>query len=335
MEEEKVNESSPVDFDDIAADGDVILIVGLEKTRKLRVHSLFLKTTSEAFKAMLGPHFSEGQRLNNDNPKEIPMPEDNPEALKVICAVIHHCYNAQCENLSPRDILQVAIAADKYFCTTALQNASGHWLKPHTKQSTEDLSHLMAAAYLFDNAQAFREVTQALVLRHEESYISLAPSEVGSVLPWWTFCRFCMERIKFGTTTTNKSTGLLEEQRGRLRLLLEQLLVKGLSVATCSYHCEWYGVHIHAYVKLIADKELWPEHLIGMPISRAIECLELMDDPVPNAAGLPCEHARWHRRPSYRLDRKDDLEKLKEQAGLCLDCVRKSSQAHTEDCRTP
>ncbi|CZT07043.1 uncharacterized protein RAG0_12649 [Rhynchosporium agropyri] len=91
MDESRDNEPSTVV--NIAADGDVILVVGPEKV-KLRVLSLFLKAASEPFHAMFGPDWKEGHdMLDRDTPVELLLPEDNALALKVICAVLHHRNN--------------------------------------------------------------------------------------------------------------------------------------------------------------------------------------------------------------------------------------------------
>jgi hypothetical protein len=51
---EKLRDNKPSIIIKIAADGDVILVIGPEKV-KLRVHSLFLKEASKPFSAMFGP----------------------------------------------------------------------------------------------------------------------------------------------------------------------------------------------------------------------------------------------------------------------------------------
>ena len=74
----------------IATDGDVILVVGPEKA-KLRVQSLFLKAASKPFSAMFGPDWKEGHNiLDLDALIELPLPENNANALKLICAIIHY-----------------------------------------------------------------------------------------------------------------------------------------------------------------------------------------------------------------------------------------------------
>ncbi|KAK0118388.1 hypothetical protein ONS95_012677 [Cadophora gregata] len=126
MDEVRDDKSSTVV--DIAANGDVILVVGPEMV-KLRVLSLILKAASKPFSAMFGPDWNEGHDiLGRDEPVEVLLPEDNADALNVICAVLHHQNNEVPETLAAGDVLRVAVAADKYDCVNALKFASGIWL---------------------------------------------------------------------------------------------------------------------------------------------------------------------------------------------------------------
>jgi hypothetical protein len=186
MEEPRDNKPSTVI--EIATDGDVILVVGPEKV-KLRVHSLFLKAASKPFSAMFGPDWKEGYNmLDRDGPVELPLPEDNAGALKLICAIIHHRNNKVPQTLAAGDVLGVAVTADKYNCVNALKFASGNWLRPG-KNEAGDLMRLTAAAYLFQNAQAFKEITRALILNHDGPYLSLSCEEVESAITWKVFCK--------------------------------------------------------------------------------------------------------------------------------------------------
>lgn len=185
MNEPKDNKPNTVV--NVAADGDVILVVGPEQA-KLRVLSLFLNAASKPFSAMFGPDWKEGQDiLDRDGPVEILLPEDNADALKVICAVIHHQNNEVPQDLAAGEILGIAVAADKYDCVDALKFASANWLLPGGKEA-KDLMLLAAAAHLFQNAQAFKDITRELVLNHDGPYLALACEEVESAITWRVFC---------------------------------------------------------------------------------------------------------------------------------------------------
>lgn len=186
MEEPK--EITPSIVVNIATDGDVILVVGPEKA-KLRVQSLFLKAVSKPFSVMFGPDWKEGHdMLDRRAPVELSLPEDNASALKLICAIIHHRNKKVPQSLTAGDVLGVAVTADKYNCVHALKFASSSWLRPG-KNEAGDLILLTAAAYLFQNAQAFNEITRALILNHDGPYFALSCEKVESALPWRVFCK--------------------------------------------------------------------------------------------------------------------------------------------------
>jgi hypothetical protein len=173
---------------EIAPDGDLILIVGPEEA-KLLVHSMLLKAVSKPFSVIFRPDWKEGRDLlDRDGPAELLLPEDNAAALKIICSVIHHRNTEVPRTLAAGDILAVAVTADKYDCVDALRFASESWLRLSTDESG-NLMLLAAAAYLFQNAQAFKEITRALILDYNGPYLALLCEEVESAMTWRVFCK--------------------------------------------------------------------------------------------------------------------------------------------------
>jgi hypothetical protein len=141
---------------------------------------------------MFGPHFAEGKDLKSDDPKEILMPDDNANALEAICNVIHLRNDAVPESLSPDDIFQIAITADKFDCVIALKHASTVWLNPKGIEGISELGCLMVAAYILDNAQAFSDITLSMILHHTGSYLPLADEVIGLIefLSWKALCKY-------------------------------------------------------------------------------------------------------------------------------------------------
>ena len=88
---------------DIAPDGDVIFIVGAG-IKRLKTY-LVLKSASRVFSALLGPRFSDGQRLDDNKSTEIDMLEDDAEAMEIMLNVIHGCNNAVHDGLDASRIL--------------------------------------------------------------------------------------------------------------------------------------------------------------------------------------------------------------------------------------
>ncbi|PVI04306.1 hypothetical protein DM02DRAFT_692733 [Periconia macrospinosa] len=177
----------------LAARGDVILVVGPEKKR-LKVSSKKLRDASRYFNNLLGPHFSEGQDLDPDNPKEITMPEDDGFLLEIICSNIHgRKYDGR--KLSLMDIFYVAMTADKFDCVRHMQATLAMWLA-QIKDSVDtrdmiQMSYLMAAAFISDDPVAFRESARSIIMHHGESFIPMmeADQDFNIVLPNSTFCK--------------------------------------------------------------------------------------------------------------------------------------------------
>lgn len=179
---------------EIAPDGDLILIVGPEEA-KLHVHSMLLRAVSKPFSAMLGPDWKEGHDLlDYDRPAEVLLPEDNAAALKIICSIVHHQNRQVPQSLAAGDVLAVAVTADKYDCVQALRFASESWLRP-SGDKAGNLMLLTAAAYLFQNAQAFKEIMKALILDYDGPYLTLSCKEVESAMSWKVFCRYPDDRL--------------------------------------------------------------------------------------------------------------------------------------------
>jgi hypothetical protein len=175
---------------EIAANGDVILLIGFHKTRIL-VNSVVLRNASRYFNAMFGPNFSEGQDLKGSVIKEIPMPDDNAAALEILFNIIHLRNAAVPECLKPNEVFELAVVADKFDCVIPLKHASMQWLRPKTAMDILEMGHLMAAAYILDNARAFMDTTWEMIFRHGGSYLRLADQglRLTDFVPMKAFCK--------------------------------------------------------------------------------------------------------------------------------------------------
>jgi hypothetical protein len=180
---------------DLAPDGDIVLVIGTKQVR-VRVDSLLLRRTSKVFSAMLAPTFREGLTLKDrhsceSSPMEIPLPDDDPEALTLICAVMQHKVKLIPPSLSATEYYQIARTADKYDCTSMLYFAvtDRSSLFPGDRKDVSDLLKLLAAAYLLRNTKAFGMITKALVLHSAGSLTSLGNGDIGEVVPLQLFCK--------------------------------------------------------------------------------------------------------------------------------------------------
>ena len=72
--------------------------------------------------------------LGRDELVEIPLPEDNAAALRIICAVLHHRSELLPSILAAGDVLEIAMKADKYECVASLSFAIRIWLQPRENE---------------------------------------------------------------------------------------------------------------------------------------------------------------------------------------------------------
>ncbi|KAK8184431.1 hypothetical protein BC567DRAFT_218369 [Phyllosticta citribraziliensis] len=135
---------------------------------------------------MLGPHFNEGQNLSCENPKRIPLPEDNPSAMKLLCAILHHRYEPE-ETPSFKLIQALAEAVDKYLCVSSTTAITTMWLHVILVRASvwdfAQLVELLAASYLLKSDSAFHETSKHLVLKYS-STLALDFDHAMTRLPW-------------------------------------------------------------------------------------------------------------------------------------------------------
>jgi hypothetical protein len=175
----------------LAEDGDILLL--LADGSRIRAYSTVLSLASPVFKAMLGPHFKEGQERGSAlSPKEISLPDDDPCSMKEIAYLLHF---QTFDGSQPNDqtlaqaILRIAMLADKYGCTDAMHMLSHGLLSRFlTQRSTKSLDlvrmyDLVAAAYLFNRPELFELFTRRIMLDNCAPFASILTSKSGMMLP--------------------------------------------------------------------------------------------------------------------------------------------------------
>ncbi|PVH91394.1 hypothetical protein DM02DRAFT_664040 [Periconia macrospinosa] len=285
----------------ISRDGDVILIVGAENVR-LRVQSQCLRSASKTFSAMFGPRWSEGQRLSKGSPTEVPLPEDDADAMRTICCIVHHRNDLVSQHLTAKEILRIAIGVDKYDLKIALKYASVEWLKPRVNAEREEMGHLLAAAFLFDNTDAFMAHTITLILRYNGSYLDFLDDDFTSqIIPSRVF-------------------SLLEERRTRFRAELCDLLIRGKKDG-CK--CGWGKTRGEKYGRLLAA--YMPIKMLDTSMADIITKMEQMstEDMGRKFCTEKRSSGRYYHGPlPYRQTLLGMLDAMKKRASICIDCVR-------------
>lgn len=307
---------------DISPDGDVVLVVGPRKER-LRIQSQCLRCASKVFAAMFGPHWREGQGLSKEHPREVPLVEDDADALRTICYIIHHRNDDVPQSLTPEEVLQIFIEVDKYDLKVALKYASVQWLKPRDNADRVDKGYLLAAAFLYD-MDSFVAHTLALILHYKGSYLEFLDDEITSeIVPWKTFCMQQPQWCRYGYWIKTNFLDLMEERRTRMRAELNQLLIKGKNAA-CS--CGWAENRGHKYTLLLLNYE--PLKMLEVPVSDIIGKMEKVScEDMERTCHSSGYRDYYHETPLHGETFRGKLEMMKKQASICLDCVQSNDAA--------
>lgn len=101
----------------IATRGDVIFTLSKEgKTTTILVSSHVMSFASPVLQAMLNGGFAEGQARSADVPREIPLPDDDLNAMLLICRIAHLKNSDLPDELSVDSFAELATICDKYQC---------------------------------------------------------------------------------------------------------------------------------------------------------------------------------------------------------------------------
>lgn len=146
--------------------GDVELLVGGEgNITTIKMASKVLSSASPVFAALFEPHFSEGLALSKSSTSsicQIKLPDDNPEALTLVCHVLH--YRGDIPHRISLELLEkVAILCDKYDLAIALMPWSEVWLHQIDGQGEAHWAKMLCLASIFANHRAFHLNSQELL----------------------------------------------------------------------------------------------------------------------------------------------------------------------------
>ncbi|KAK4956227.1 hypothetical protein LTR10_005748 [Elasticomyces elasticus] len=178
----------------LAEDGDVILILWHESIlhERIRVSSAILSAASPVFKAMLGPHFQEGQQARSaERPREIELPEDGAYGMEIMLQWLHgNVDEAFGDDGHPCCVAHVAVHLDKYGCPRSFSLIGEALLKRCAEACTarcsgddEELFETVAwsakAAYLLKSSDLFTQFTRRLILDGTEPFSNIPKLAAG------------------------------------------------------------------------------------------------------------------------------------------------------------
>ncbi|KHE87559.1 hypothetical protein GE21DRAFT_1281678 [Neurospora crassa] len=170
---------------------DLVLVIGPSKER-IPVELAILKAASPVFASMFSPPWLESKS------KEIPLPEDDPDAMRFITLTLsyHNEHELVTRPQTPQEILQIAIAVDKYDLRTALKfvleilfreasktcsvakNEDGS----QTAMAGKDIVYLCAAAYVLNRCDYFSNFGLHLMCQYAGPISTLMNDELISII---------------------------------------------------------------------------------------------------------------------------------------------------------
>jgi hypothetical protein len=135
-----------------------------ESARSLLVSSKVLALASPVFAVMLSPRFREGQRSEAGTLDAVSLPDDDAEAMTVLCQIFHFRYDMLPAKPGLVLFKNLAVMCDKYDCVAPLRFVSETWLVMwEATASGEDLEILLFVSYVFGRAERFAGLSGRVV----------------------------------------------------------------------------------------------------------------------------------------------------------------------------
>ncbi len=143
--------------------GDLTLIVGADQVT-FKVCSRALARSSPVWEALLYGPFAEGRAQQSVSDWEISLPEDRPEALRILLTVAHRGVDDLPHEIAHPNLLRLAIAADKYDMTGSLKPFWNKWvgMRPIDNDGQGLVNHLLVCHKL-GHGRGFYEAFWSLV----------------------------------------------------------------------------------------------------------------------------------------------------------------------------
>lgn len=107
--------------------GDLTLVVGEEDKAHFLVCSRAVARASPAFGAMLYGQFKEGKPLDPSASWTVTLPDDDPEAIKIVLHIIHAQFKLVPTKVHGHLFYKLYILADKYLMTDILLPFANLW----------------------------------------------------------------------------------------------------------------------------------------------------------------------------------------------------------------
>lgn len=126
---------------------------------------------------MLSTHFKEGNTLSAQSKVSIPLPEDDPDAMVILCKALHMRFDMRAEEISAETLLKIGVVADKYDCSLGLGVLPHYWINQQVPTATDKTrADLFVASYLMKEPELFQRLGHDLQMKNSGN-LSIALQE--------------------------------------------------------------------------------------------------------------------------------------------------------------
>ncbi|KAJ5041068.1 uncharacterized protein L3040_005623 [Drepanopeziza brunnea f. sp. 'multigermtubi'] len=151
------------------SDAEQTKIAGIAKPPEqvdMLVSSKHLRLASPVFKAMLQGSFREGQALQSTGKAEVPLPDDDPAAFKILLDIVHGFPSKVPRSVDLSTLANLSILVDKYRMLEVVSvYVKSFWvpnLRSASPPSSGNMFPWLSIAWVFQLSAEFTEITRML-----------------------------------------------------------------------------------------------------------------------------------------------------------------------------
>lgn len=133
---------------------------------RMLVSSKHLILSSSVFEAMLQDRFKEGQTLRSTGFLELPLPDDDPDAISILLDVIHGHTRKVPRKVDFELLIHISILVDKYQLHEVVEVFSDGWIQALDQEVpaglTVDLIPWLSIFWVFGQSDKFKLMTRIM-----------------------------------------------------------------------------------------------------------------------------------------------------------------------------
>ncbi|KAK1063662.1 hypothetical protein LTR74_009274 [Friedmanniomyces endolithicus] len=266
---------------EIAPHGDVLLVCGEQvdgaKITCLRVDSHIMSFGSPVFKTLLASGFKEGSTLATSTMVEIPLPEDIPEHMAMLCNIFH--MRSDCvSQLNLSSLQGLAQLCDKYDCAPAAKpTVDSYFLSKLPDAPVSMLEDYLGAAVKLRCTNAVKRIAVSIV--HQSTDPITETAEAKDV-PLGFICAMINTMFR----EAHRTISVLIDH------FIEQQLFDRAMNSGCETRCSVSPMRVRSLLTQLRGCKLWGNPTGHVKLETklgAMESLHLHDPADLSACGRP------------------------------------------------